>query len=259
MTSLTDLFGKIEKLDKSLDETIEAVEGLDGMEFVRHPLVTTIYGGEAHNAMLNMQLKQKRKALDEAIGTKNWSMYIWLHERPFRMQAFLELSNFFGFARDAHWKLTRKEYWSLLGEIWQDTEHPHVNLDTWQILWRTTQFGRTGSGARREHYYMSDGERSVLNDLRKHRLQTVYRGYHIPQGADQPLMQGMSWTLDYKKAEWFSTRLKEDGRSSYVAIGQCVPSNIHAYFNGRGESEVVIDPQYVQVLQYVRTFGRGDS
>ena len=61
--------------------------------------------------------------------------------------------------------------------------------------------------------------------------------YHIPRQG-----KALSWTLDRSVAEWFSTRFSEDGT---VYQAQIDKSHIYAYFDGRNESEVIVDPKYL--------------
>ena len=53
----------------------------------------------------------------------------------------------------------------------------------------------------------------------------------------------LSWTLDYETADWFARRFDEDGT---VYKAQIDKEHIFALFNGRDESEVVLDPKYLK-------------
>lgn len=55
-------------------------------------------------------------------------------------------------------------------------------------------------------------------------------------------VKALSWTLDRSIAEWFATRFDEDGT---VYQAQIDKSHIYAYFDGRNESEVIVDPKYL--------------
>ena len=68
---------------------------------------------------------------------------------------------------------------------------------------------------------------------------TVYRGV-TSYNADN--IKALSWTLDYKTAEWFAHRFDEDGT---VYEAQIPKQHIYALFNGRGESEVIVDPKHL--------------
>ena len=55
-------------------------------------------------------------------------------------------------------------------------------------------------------------------------------------------VKALSWTLNKEKAEWFAHRFNQDGT---VYEAQIDKKHIFAIFNGRNESEVVLDPQYL--------------
>lgn len=52
---------------------------------------------------------------------------------------------------------------------------------------------------------------------------------------------GLSWTIDYSKAEWFAHRYDTDSEEGYILKADISRSNILAYFDSRGESEVVVN------------------
>ena len=55
----------------------------------------------------------------------------------------------------------------------------------------------------------------------------------------------MSWTLRKEKAEWFATRFKR--KHSIVLTGVWKKDDIIAVLLGRGEEEVLIDPDDVEI------------
>ena len=71
---------------------------------------------------------------------------------------------------------------------------------------------------------------------------TIYRGV---RSENQKHIKNLSWTLDRDKAEWFAHRFDRDGN---VYEAQIKKEHILALFNGRGESEIVVDPKYLQNL-----------
>lgn len=52
---------------------------------------------------------------------------------------------------------------------------------------------------------------------------------------------GLSWTTDYSKAEWFAHRYDTGSEEGYILKADISRSNILAYFDSRGESEVVVN------------------
>lgn len=58
---------------------------------------------------------------------------------------------------------------------------------------------------------------------------------------------GMSWTREYDKAEWFSNRFGE----GYVLEGTVNKKDVLAFFSRRGEEEIVIEAKNVQNKQKI--------
>ena len=84
---------------------------------------------------------------------------------------------------------------------------------------------------------MSQDELKTLNDLDA--TVTVYRGVTSFNAKN---VKALSWTLDRSVAEWFATRFDEDGTVYQARIDK---PHIYAYFDGRNESEVIVDPKYL--------------
>lgn len=76
---------------------------------------------------------------------------------------------------------------------------------------------------------------------------TIYRGV-TSYNADN--VKALSWTLDYDKAEWFSKRFGEAGT---VYEAQIEKAHILAYFDRRNESEIIVDPEYLFVIEETQT------
>lgn len=74
---------------------------------------------------------------------------------------------------------------------------------------------------------------------------TVYRGVTSYNAQN---IRALSWTLDRNTAEWFAHRFGEDGT---VYEAQIAKAHIFALFLGRNESEVVVDPQYLEQVMEV--------
>ena len=77
---------------------------------------------------------------------------------------------------------------------------------------------------------MYDYEYEVYKDLPE--TFTIYRGVTPGRNPD-----GMSWTRECDKAEWFSNRFGE----GYILEGTANKNDVFAFFSRRGEEEVVIE------------------
>lgn len=80
---------------------------------------------------------------------------------------------------------------------------------------------------------------------------TVYRGV-TSFNADN--VKALSWTLDQETAEWFAHRFSEDGT---VYEAQISKKHFYAYFGGRNEAEVIVDPKYLMDITEVQDIDNG--
>ena len=178
---------------------------------VRHPLVYQVPLWS--NGSANAYYLQKKKDLEIALAEKNFNRVVYLHERPYRLQAFTQISH----------HLSDTKYWSILSGIWTDTENQWQNLEQWKELLSANRSSR--------HYLMDESEVQLLNSLPE--LVTIYRG--CVKGLNE---NGLSWTLDKAKAEFFANRFSKEG----IILEREIPkSDIIAVLTGRGESEVICE------------------
>lgn len=178
---------------------------------VRHPLVYQVPLWS--NGSANAYYLQKKKDLEIALAEKNFNRVVYLHERPYRLQAFIQIAH----------HLSNTKYWSILSGIWTDTENQWQNLEQWKELLSANRSSR--------HYLMDESEVQLLNSLPE--LVTIYRG--CVKGLNE---NGLSWTLDKAKAEFFANRFSKGG----IILEREIPkSEIIAVLTGRGESEVICE------------------
>lgn len=206
---LQHLMEIIEPLHPDLIPYFEA-DGALGAQ-VRHPLVYQVPLWS--NGSANAYYLQKKKDLEKAIAEKNFNQIIYLHERPYRLQAFIQIAP----------QLSDTKYWSILSGIWTDTENQWQNLEQWTELLSANRSSR--------HYLMDESEVQLLNSLPE--FVKIYRG--CVKGLNE---DGLSWTLDKAKAEFFANRFSKEG----IILEREIPkSEIIAVFLGRGESEVICE------------------
>ncbi len=184
-------------------------EGSFGL-MLRHPLVYQVPLGITGYA--NLYYEQKLKDVQSALEGKKYASFVWLHERPYRLEAFGEIEKY----------LDDKEYWKILGQIWVDTENAWANLKQWKKFF--------GSKRPNRESLMDWDELLAYQSLADE--VTVYRG--CEKGLNE---NGISWTLKKEKAEWFATRFSKNG---VVLEKQISKRDIIAVFTGRNEFEVVI-------------------
>jgi hypothetical protein len=129
--------------------------------------------------------------------------------------------------------MTDTEFWKCVGMVWIDSENLWQNYDTWLELWEC---------GRPQRWRCMDKEEWQALKYLSNELE-IFRGVHGEGLKSDDL--GMSWTLDKKKAEWFASRYNNHhigkGKGK-VLQGTIRKKNVFAYFTGRNENEVVVDP-----------------
>ena len=236
---LEDLLGRQEDLDPELEDCVFD-DGPFGPS-IKHPLVYSICHSPVTNALVNRQFRYKKEALARAADQQNWHSYVYLHERPYRLDAFMDI-------RDAIAKA--EDYWRLLGSIWVDSENIWQNAQEWRDLFEEPERGSM------EHFMDEDDRKALTLPPSKGGLLptfTVYRGYHYEGGED-----GFSWTLDKPRAKWFARRLCGDDEVPMVATGTLGRKDVIGYMTGRGEQEIVALPENVCAIS-VEEVDRGNK
>lgn len=213
MTELAELLTRAEELDDRLGAYLgDSILG----PVIKHPLVFSIPHSHQLNALANERLRQKLLALEVATRQHDWSQYLFLHERPYRIHAFAQVAD----------RLDDVAYWRELGYLWIDSENIADNHDLWRDLLQDEN-----RCAQRSQIMTAD-ERAVWAAL-PDRVR-VYRGFNEPGRA-----LGMSWSLKRAVAQRFALRFGYSG-ATRIATGFVSKAEVVAYFARRGEDEVVV-------------------
>ena len=207
--NLEDILHKEEKLHPELKARLYKRKAF---RMIGHKLVHEVMYTPQLNAFYNCQFAAKKEQLEKALEAKNWTSYVWIHERPYRLEAFCEIE----------FKVYDREYWGLLHDIWLDSENIWQYLPYWERFLR--------SGRPEKEYFMDAEDKKFYKSLPKEL--TIWRG-HQKHNKD-----GLSYTLSKEKAEWFAGRFKKE--EAKVKELQIKKSQIFACIVGRGESEVII-------------------
>lgn len=127
--------------------------------------------------------------------------------------------------------LSQKDFSEILADAWIRSENPNLdkNFKQKELL----QMFKDAA----PHILMDKDEQKQLVELDD--TVTVYRGVTTYNAKN---IKALSWTLEQKTAEWFANRFGEDGT---VYEAQIPKQHIYALLNGRGESEVIVDPKYL--------------
>lgn len=192
---------------------------------LQHPLVYFVPYFPQMAAYANEMLRQKEGALKTAIENKDWVKVVFLHERPWRCEAF---------SRHAD-HMDDLDYWSLLAQIYTDSENIEENFDTWAVLLGAPRAGRQA--------FMKPDERAFLDGLPEEI--PVFRG-----GTDGSVTD-YSWTVDETVAAWFAKRTVELAGGSgpgVVLEGRVMKRDVIGFKNNRSEAEIVVAPECVEIV-----------
>jgi hypothetical protein len=182
---------------------------------VHHPLVIGSLTADAAN--INRTYRYKKDALSKARADGDWERYVFLHERPYRLGAMFK-------APIKHLRKNPSKFWKLVGRVWRDTEYPYQHPKKWRQLWGEPIEGRWAC--------MSEEEICFLDTLLE-KIE-VWRG---TSHTGDP--NGLAWTLDREKAVWFAQRFCSETRPPLLAKGIVGKRDVLAYFEKRGEREIV--------------------
>jgi len=199
---------------------------------IKHPLLFSLPHNSFMNEYVNKVYEQKREYVDEKMAERNYGAVVWIHERAYRIGAFMEIQG----------ALTDRRYWDLLGQVWTDSENIWQNYPIWALAFDAKRADRWALMSQKE-------DRKWLRYARRNKGPIViHRGYAHSTGP-----RGMSWTLDYSKAEWFANRWQGvNGRDTpRVATAKVQAADVYAYFTNRGEEEIVAPYGAVEIIETV--------
>ena len=187
---------------------------------LRHPLVYQV--PLFTNGHANRMLEQKLEAIKKARAEKNYALYVYMHERPYRLHAFRD------FVESSD--VPDEIYSEIAGDIFTDAENAHQNLEEWKRILRSPRVIQK-SIMREEDYKLYE---ELPNDL------VIYRGC-VSKNEN-----GLSWTLSKEKAEWFASRF---GKTGHILEARIEKSNAIALLNHRNEQEIICyaDPKYIRL------------
>jgi len=206
------------------------------MHVLRHPLLImdldTIPPSPTgnNNATCNFLYRNRKAASEKARAEKEWLLFILYHERPYQIMALANIAH----------ELADREYWELLGQVYMESEN------IFQQKGRIAKL--LASQRRHRHCIMSKSEQRVLRAMPE--KLTIYRGCKNSTNSKQ----GWSWTLDRGKATLFANRISfSNHRRPLVLTATADKKNVIAYFNGRKEKEILINPKHVTVIEEADT------
>ena len=163
----------------------------------------------------NQGLKAKKRLSKKNLQEGRFHDFVFNHERPYRLQAFLEIED----------KLEPAQYWKILREVWIDAEFVYQQTSVWENLFMAVP--------KVPEAIMVKSELDVLESLPE--VFTIYRGQR-PGDFNRGVI-GLSWSLSKKKAAFCAGR---GGVKGEVISIQVRKEDVLAYINGRGEEEILL-------------------
>lgn len=124
--------------------------------------------------------------------------------------------------------LSLKDFSELFGEIWVSQENPNGDINV-PIQESITWFKEAD-----KKYLMNKHDYKIYSDL-PDKIE-LYRG--VSPGRN---LYGLSYTREYGKARWFQDRFTTDADKGYLIKIIANKEDVLAYFNTRGEEEIVLD------------------
>ena len=166
----------------------------------------------------------------DRLRRRDYEGYLWTFGGHERLVPLLEIEHL----------LPDKDYWKCVDLTWYNIEASIPEQAQWLRLFTSTRPQRK--------FLMSASDRRALAAMPE--TLTIYRGYRKGLGRS-----GMSWTLSKERARFFASDAKQDRRAllgyrhssgaPMIVRGKCHKHDVLAYFNGRKEQEIVIDPRKV--------------
>jgi len=202
---------------------------------VKHPFFDTAAVITPDGKLIDIHdkenLKKVREKYIEIIKQSSFHQIITMICSPYR----------FTFLKYAKPYLSKEDFDKTLAECWITSENPNqdsnVQIRTF-ISWFKKADKKTIMNEEEYEYYRR------LPDI-----VDVYRGVAVGR-AEQ---KGLSWTCKYETAEWFSRRFDNEveGKYGYILKGRINKEDVFAYFNSRGEDEVLCNSSKVYDIERI--------
>lgn len=203
---------------------------------VQHPFTSSgIVPLRKNGQMQIVDITQDEDALKQWQDTL--TKMINLANKPFDIYMMVNKPYALTFLKYASPYLTTAELGMILSSAWMRSENP--NMD-----WNVSQSKLVSLFKKADPRYLMDSEEQAQLAALPDPV-TIFRGV-TSYNADN--IRAMSWTLNVETAEWFAHRFNEDGTVYEAEISK---EHILALFNGRNESEVVVEPIYLMNIEQI--------
>lgn len=215
----------------------ETVDGVPPQIAVMHPIYESTIAcvlRDNENAMLdisesdeNLRLVQEQWGKRIKSATKLTELY-YIVRKSYRL-TFIKFAEPF---------LSRADMSRLLADAWVVSENP--NQDANAKLPTVVKWFKAAD----KQVLMEPDDYATYQAL-PDKL-NIYRGVAIGRTP-----YGLSWTQNRSKAEWFAHRFDKNDNIGYVQKAVANKDDVLAYFNTRGEEEIVIDTRILKDITII--------
>lgn len=201
----------------------QVAERLSPVLFVHHPFLTSVMAYDTQTKEFidireDEALHKYRQQMIQQIDRCDLRRLYIMVNKPYRLT----------FIKYIESHLSERDFAELLSDAWVSSENPNQDVNC-SITCLTRMFKRCN-----KRYLMSNRDYKVYNSLPEQF--TIYRGVAVGHNPD-----GLSWTQNKDKATWFASRFNTDYEKGYLLTTVIDKSDVLAYFNTRGEEEILVN------------------
>ena len=178
-------------------------------------------------------LLEKNRA--EKLKQQNYRGYLYTFSSEEILKPFLSICRL----------LADAEYWQLTREVWMCAELIEPDKRTWLRLLQSKKPQRESLMTSEEHAALA----AMPDEIQ------IWRGCGHSAGV-----HGMCWTIEKSRAEFFASYAIDSRRKVFIGLNNnttpivasatCRRADVLAYFTGRGESEIVLNPKHLKAVKF---------
>lgn len=195
---------------------------------VHHPFLAscaTCINHEFVNLLENPErLSDFHAYMEEQINKGDLCKIYVLIRKPYRLT----------FLKHCEPYLSPKDLAEYFADAWIASENPNQDANC-PIPYLVRMFKKCS----KEHL-MTEEDYEVYQSLPE--TFTIYRGVAVGRNP-----KGLSWTQNFEKAKWFSERFDREDKKGYIQKATAKKEDVLAYFNTRGEDEIVYDSRKLEI------------
>ena len=169
-------------------------------------------------------LKEYYNVMEDEIDNGDLYKIYALIRKPYRLT----------FIKHCEPYLSEKDLAELFADAWVSSENPNQDAKC-SISYLIKMFQKCD-----KKYLMQEEDYKVYESLPD--VFNIYRGVAVGRNP-----QGLSWTQNLETAKWFANRFNTDTKKGYVQVGIAKKEHVLAYFNTRGEDEIVYNSKKLDI------------